>query len=298
MTIQEGLDGWYLHLKAQGASYRTIDRYDRVWRQFTTWLTERGVTELEALKPELARLYILNRMAKVSPITAHYEVTPIKSFTAWLEQMEFISSDPFRRVKKPRVERKELQILKPAEVKTLLSVLDQKEPDEFRDYVIISLVLATGLRRGEITGALLKDFDPESRSLLVMGKGRKQRRVPIPPDVVALIWRYIKTVRKRYANPVSTTLFITNRGGPVNPGVMTHRFQRYVQRAEIDHKSTFHGLRHWAASAMLANSMPLELVSRTLGHADAVITSRVYAHVGFNDIQRAFDSANHLRQTL
>jgi site-specific recombinase XerD len=75
VTIKEALDGWYLHLRAEGASVRTLDRYDRVWRQFGAWLAERAITELDQLRPEHARLYVLARMAQVSLITAHYEVT-------------------------------------------------------------------------------------------------------------------------------------------------------------------------------------------------------------------------------
>jgi site-specific recombinase XerD len=277
MTLQEALEGWFLHLKADNASPRTLDRYQRVWRQFGTWLSERAVSEIGQLRAEHLRLYVLARLGEVSAVTAQYEVSPIKSFTSWLEEMEFLPRDPFRPVKKPKVERREMQVLRPDEVKRLLATFDQKKPDEFRDFVIVSLVLATGLRRSEVTSALLDDLAKDHRSLIVMGKGRKQRRVPTPADVATPLWRYVEHIRPRYVR--TRHLFVTRRGGPIDPVVLTHRFAKYVRRAGIEGKATFHRLRHWAASTVLVNAMPLELVSRTLGHADSTITSRVYAHV-------------------
>jgi integrase/recombinase XerC len=259
MTIQEALEGWFLHLRADNASPRTLDRCARVWRQFGVWLAERELTDIDQLRAEHLRLYVLARLARVSGITAHYEISPIKSLTAWLERMELLTRDPFRTVQKPKADKREMDILRPDKVKRLLAVFDQKLPHEVREYVIVALVLATGLRRSEVPSALIENLDRERRSLIVMGKGRKQRRVPIPADVAALLWRYVGTTRKRYAQ--THHLFVTQRGGPVDPVVLTHRFEKYVRRAAIDRRATFHGLRHWAASAMLTNAMPLELVS-------------------------------------
>src|SRR5919202_3403612 len=95
MTLQEALEGWFLHLKADNASPRTLDRYQRVWRQFGTWLSERAVSEIGQLRAEHLRLYVLARLGEVSAVTAQYEVSPIKSFTSWLEEMEFLPRDPF-----------------------------------------------------------------------------------------------------------------------------------------------------------------------------------------------------------
>jgi site-specific recombinase XerD len=293
VTIAEALEGWYLYLRSRNASHHTLARYGRVWRRFSAYLAERNVLNVEEMKAEHARLFILQRMGQVKPISAHYEVTPLKAFTSWLEEMELLDRDPFRKVRKPKVEQNELAVLSAGDVRKLLACFDKKRPDEYRDYVIVSLILATGLRRAEATSALVENFDREGRSLLVMGKGRKQRRVPLPADVVSLIWLYIKRTRAHYAK--SPYLFVTHRGGPLEPSVLTHRFATYVKRAGIQQRATLHGLRHWAATTMLGQAMPLELVSRTLGHADATITSRVYAHVAFRDVQRAYDQANPLR---
>lgn len=293
MTIEEALDAWYLHLRSRNASHHTLARYGRVWRRFSSYLASRDVSEIEQLKAEHARLFILKRMAEVKPISAHYEVTPLKAFTSWLEEMELIERDPFRKVRKPKVEQTELAVLPAEDVKKLLAVFDKKKPDEHRDWLMVRLILATGARRAEVTSARLDDFDKDGRSLLITGKGRKQRRLPLPHDLTADLWLYVRRTRARYAK--SEYLFVTRRGGPLESTVFTHRFARYVERAGIQRRATLHGLRHWAATTMLAQAMPLELVSRTLGHADAVITSRVYAHVTFRDVQQAYDQASPLR---
>ena len=294
MRIQEALEGYWLSLRADNASPLTLERYGRAWRRFGAWLAERGVTEIEQLRADHARGYILARMEAVSPITAHYEMSPLKAFTAWLDREDLLDRDPFRKVRKPKVEQPEMEVLEAAEVRRLLAVFDPKNPAELRDLLIVKLILATGLRRVEAVSARVEDLDRENGSLLVLGKGRKERRVPIPADLGLALWRYVKTTRCHFQPEEAGPLFVTRTGGPVDPVVLTHRFARHVERAGIERRATLHGLRHWAATAMLAQAMPLELVSRTLGHADATITSRVYAHVAFRDIQRAHRAADPL----
>jgi len=292
MSIDEALEGWFLHLRQKRCSPHTLDRYGRVWRKFRDWLNERGVRKIEDLKAEHARLFIIQRFGHLKSTTAHYDVTPLKSFSRWLEDQDLLADDPFRRVKRPKMDKVDFAILQPEEAKKLLSVFDLKCPDDLREYTIVSLTLDTGLRRSEVIGARLADLDLEDGSLQVMGKGRKQRRVPISAEVSALLWKYTKTVRPKYAK--SDYLFVSRRGGPLDARNLSRRFSDAVRRSGIGRRVRFHDLRHTCATWCLRAGAPKERVSRMLGHSSDSVTS-IYEHLDYADVAATHQLTNPLR---
>lgn len=289
LTAEEAFEGWMLDLQQRRRTERTRQQYRAVVLPFLRWTGKQRVEELEATD---LRRYILTCLAQHHPETQLREVGCIKTFGRWLEDQELVTIDPFRKVKKPRLDHAERRIIAPEDAQRILAAFDRSKPDQFRDAVIVTLTLDTGLRISEVCGAKLADLNLEAGWLQVWGKGRKQRRVPLSPAVKMLLGKWVKTYRKRWAT--SEYLFVSRLGGPLDRHRLSSRFRAKVRAAGIPYKVRYHDLRHAAATYALRAGMPKERVSRMLGHANDAITS-IYEHLQFEDVQQAHASANPLR---
>lgn len=285
----EALEGWMIDLEVRRRSDRTRERYRSVVLSFLRWTGKQDVRELDG---DQLRKYILVLMKRHNSETLKREVGNIKTFGRWLSEQEFVERDPFRKVRRPSVDQREWRIVQPEDAQRILAVYDWAKPDEFRDYVVVCLTLDTGLRISEVCGAKLQDVDLMEGSLQVWGKGRKQRRVPLSPEVKLVLKEWIDGIRVRWAT--SSYLFVSRRGGPLDRHRVSGRFRAKVKQAGIPYRVRFHDLRHAAATYALRAGMPKERVSRMLGHANDAITS-IYEHLEFRDIQEAHALANPLR---
>jgi integrase/recombinase XerC len=290
MGIDEAFTGWWQHLLSKLPSAHTLDRYGRVWRRFRAFLAERGVQEIGQLRPEHLRAFtIALRASGLSETTIHYDLSPLKAFTSWLEDEELLASDPFRKVKRPKLNNEEPRVLDERDQRLLLATYDKRKPDELWDYLIIRLTLETGLRRAEVLNATLPNLNLEGRTLRVLGKGRKWRQVPLLPETCHLLWKYIATTRKKWADPRCEAIFVSRRGGPLDHRNFSRRFTRHVAQVRIPYRFRFHDLRHTAATRMIQEGMHTQAVQKVLGHSSDKMT-RLYTHLAFDDVQRMFEN--------
>lgn len=290
MQLTVALEGWLLDVTARRRSARTLRWYRDTVGAFIGWVgAESTVAELHAGH---LRGWIVATQAHLAPDTQHNRVAAVKAFSRWLEEQEFVPRDPFLRVKRPAKNTDQLpRALLPAQMQAVLGRYDPKDPFERRDLVILKLVLDTGLRRGEVCNARLEDFDRETASLVVLGKGRRRRRVPLSAETCFAVWKYVQKDRPKHDRG-APWLFLGRGGDRVSGTHLSHVF--HWKAAEVGIAARFHDLRHTAATWSLRAGMPKERVSRLLGHANDSITS-IYEHLTFEDIQSAHKDAAHLR---
>jgi site-specific recombinase XerD len=208
---------------------------------------------------------------------------PIKAFSRWCHTEDLLPRDPFGTVKKPRLPQLERRIVDAAGVRRLLLTYDKSQPEDYRDLAIVKLVISTGIRRVEAVDACLTDLDLKEGTLLVHGKGRKDRRVRISDELAVMLSRWLQVFRPRFL-PKCEHVFISRAGTPLDKTSVTHRFANHARLAQLPVRVTLHQLRHFCATSLLSDGVPLEIVSRQLGHSNATVTSSVYSHVAFSKV--------------
>jgi integrase/recombinase XerD len=295
MNLDDALEGWVLDLRQRRRTERTVEGYVTVMHSFIRYCNEAGGDEVEQLRASHLRTFAIERLGGLAPATQHGRVAILKAFGSWLEANDLVASDPFRKVKRPALDRDETpRALTPNQVTTLLGAYDLKNPEDFRDYVIVKLVLDTGMRRGEVIGLTLQDATEglEEGYLRVLGKGRHKRLVPLSDEMKSLLWKYVRKTRAMRSKPGVDALFVTRRGAPLQGVPLYHRFAKKAHSVGV--QARFHDLRHTSATWALRAGMPKERVSRMLGHSNDVTTS-IYEHLDFTDVKESHAKANPLR---
>ena len=200
-----------------------------------------------------------------------------KAFFNWCFKEELIEKNPALRLEFPKVPKKVRPAFSDEQVQMIIDSLDLSTEQGFRDYIILLLLTDTGLRRSEVTGLRVEDVQVDYIRVL-LGKGRKERRVGISPDLSMLLWKYIHKYRHP-RNPDELSLFLAtgqnNVGGPFGRGGMGSLMDRLKKLTGIDDvRLSAHTFRHTFSKMYLQEGGDLFSLSRELGHSDIKTTQR------------------------
>jgi integrase/recombinase XerD len=201
-------------------------------------------------------------------------VSSLKRYYRWCVRERRIEADPTLRLDPPKRTPRFPRTLSEADVEALLAAPDATTPLGLRDRAMLEALYATGLRVSELVGMKLFEVDLQAGVVRVMGKGSKERLVPLGEEAAAWIAKYLKE-RKRAA---SDTLFITERGSGMTRQAFWHLIRRYGARAIPGKKLSPHVLRHAFATHLINHGADLRVVQLLLGHAD-ISTTQIYTHV-------------------
>ena len=218
----------------------------------------------------------------------------VRAFTSWCERHGLIESDPGRRLKSPQVPHKLPVVLDVAEASRVMDLAAQYagdgDPVSGRDRAILELLYGTGIRVSELCALDLVSVQWESRTIRVMGKGRKERVVPfgIPAERALTAWN---DIRDEFVNEASANAFFLGvRGARLDPRTAREVVGRITQAADVPRLAP-HGLRHSAATHVLEGGADLRAVQELLGHSSLATTQR-YTHVSVERLRSAFDQAH------
>ena len=294
-------DSLYYHLlrfnewqREKNYSERTVEGREANLRAFIAWAAERGLTRpQEITKPILERyqrylfLYRKQNGDPLSSRSQHARVTPIRAFFKWLTRANHILYNPASELELPRLERRlPKHILTVAEVETVLAVPDLLTPIGIRDRAILETLYSTGMRRMELIGLKLFDLDPERGTVMIrLGKGKKDRMIPIGARALAWIVKYRDDVRPELAAGADDgTLFLTTLGEAFMPNRLTQLAREYVEAADIGKRGACHLFRHTMATLMLENGADIRFIQAMLGHAD-LSTTQIYTQVSIRTLK-------------
>jgi len=276
-------------------SAHTVRAYVADVGDLLRFASARGCQTLVELDLALLRDWLGEQhLAGHSRSTVARRAASVRAFTAWCERTGVITVDPSRRLKSPRVPNRLPVVLDVAEAQRLMELAgvqaEDDEPVAARDRAILELFYGTGMRVSELCLLDLGDVEWESRTVRVMGKGRKQRVVPfgIPAERALTMWLRL---RESLVTPTSPpAVFLGVRGQRLDPRAARSVVGRLAQAAELPHLAP-HGLRHSAATHVLAGGADLRAVQELLGHASLATTQR-YTHVSVERLRAAFDQAH------
>ena len=289
LALDEAVDRFFDHLKIErNLSPRSLEAYARDIAQLVAFLAEREVRDVGAVSSALVSAFLLSRArGGVAARSRARALSALRGLFRFLRTERLVEADPTAVVESPRLARKLPVVLSPEDVDRLLAAPNQTTPQGLRDAAMIETMYATGLRVSELVGLRLTDLDLEAGYLRAMGKGRKQRLVPMGEVARELLLRYLAEARGLLVGGVSSFVFVARRGRPMTRQGFWKLIQRYARAAEIRGNVSPHKLRHSFATHLLERGADLRAVQAMLGHAD-ISTTQIYTHVSRTRLQEIY----------
>ena len=300
MALDEKLAHSYSeHLTAErNLSENSIRAYLADLESLVQHLNQLGITEFSALTIGHIRSWLANLQTKGaarSSITRR--VVSIRAFTYWAAKNGWIPSDIGRDLVAPKPQRHLPEVLDIESARLALEALEVRAAEEgsaeaIRDLAIVEVLYGSGIRVSELTGLDLGDVDRERMTIRVIGKGNKERVVPIGGPALRALDRWITVGRSQLFSDVSgAALFLGSRGKRIDQRVVRSIVYQSMSALGTNQKLGPHGLRHSAATHLLEGGADLRTVQELLGHS-SLATTQIYTHVSQERIKKAYEKAH------
>ncbi len=283
MEIEKRLDD-FLHYQrlARGLSQNTLESYRLDLKKYFQFLIGKGITDLKTVKPEnisefIHSLYQKKRKLKSSSIARN--LSAIRTFHKYLLNEEYCDSNPAELIDSPKLGRRLPSTLTPQEMEKILEQPYSRDDLGIRDKAVLEFLYATGVRISEMINFTRKNFLPGVGWVRIIGKGNKERLVPIGKEAEKAVKEYLKKSRPHIAKPQSEDIMFLNRWGKKLTRMGAWKIiKRYIHQAGIKKKVSPHTIRHSFATHLIEGGADLRAVQEMLGHAD-ISTTQVYTHI-------------------
>lgn len=263
-----------------GASPRTIDAYRRDVMRCVTFLREQGVQGPDGVTPAVLRAYVYwLRDRRSAPATIRRNVSALRTWFRVLLAEGMVSHDPTERLESPARWRTLPNVLSEEEITMLLAAPSLDERLAFRDRAMLELAYGAGLRISEWISLAVRDVLLDEALVRVMGKGSKERLVPIGRSAIGALALYLRELRPVLEKGGGQgVLFLNATGTPMSRMGAWKVVRKYAEQVGLQDKVTPHTLRHSFATHLLTRGADLRAVQEMLGHAD-ISTTQLYTHV-------------------
>jgi len=290
-SLQAPVDRYLKHLASQrGLSAVTIKNYQRNLAEFIQQLTEKQITEWVFLESDHVRLLVKQLNQKgIKARSIATKLSALRSFLEYLVQDEVLTFNPAKGVAAPKLDKPLPKNISVDEVFQLLD-MDDEDPLSIRDQAMMELMYSSGLRLSELVGINLIDLKLREKELLVLGKGSKQRLLPITEKAVLTIQAWL-TIRPDFCEAGETALFTSKLKRRISERSVQARMEKWGLQQNLQAHLNPHKLRHSFATHMLESSGNLRAVQTLLGHAD-LSTTQVYTHLDFQHLAEVYDKAH------
>jgi integrase/recombinase XerD len=286
------------HLRHErGQAEHTQRTYSALLNKFVAWAEKRELTDWKSV--ELTHLIsfleherersLANQpkesTRRLSSESVYLEIAALRAFYRFAENEKLLPSNIAENLSLPRRWKRLPKALTSQEIEKILTSESPETPQTLCDQAILELAYASGLRLAELRGVRLEQLHLEAGFINVIGKGNKERVLPLGKKAVAALERYISIGRPKLVTPRSpANVFLTKRGTPFAAVTLWLRIKQRVRRAGIARNVTPHMLRHSFATHLLDNGADLRIIQELLGHA-TIATTEVYTHVAGNRLR-------------
>ncbi len=290
------IDAYLNHLRVERRlSAHTVESYARDLRSLAEFAAARG-RRLDALDRQALEAFVRRQMARgLAPRSTARMVAAVRSFYRFLTVDRRLDASPADDLRPPRAWTSLPKFLSLDEVDLLLAQPDVTTARGLRDRAMLELLYATGLRVSELIGLRQEDLRLDAHYLTCVGKGSKERLVPIGDQASQWVDRYLRRGRPGLTRrrpdsrtPASSRVFVNARGGPLSRVGFWKIIKRYGQRAKIRAALSPHVIRHSFATHLLERGADLRAIQLMLGHSD-LSTTQVYTHVLEARLRRVYD---------
>lgn len=269
----------YISLE-RGLSVNTRKAYADDLKQFLDELTAKGVSSLNQVTRKQILDHLMAMKARgMSTNSISRHLVSIKVFFRYLQQEGMLDRNVTDTMDSPKLWKILPDTLSEKEVDLLLAAPNMRKPLGIRDRAMLEMFYACGLRVSELANLQLSDLHLDDGYIRCIGKGRKERVIPVAEEAIRLLNRYLDEVRPLLcANPHLQNVFVTKQESGLCRQRLWQIIKKYTQEAGIMKNVTPHTLRHSFATHLLANGAPLRVIQEMLGHAD-IATTQIYTHV-------------------
>ena len=269
----------------KGLSDNTLQSYRRDLTQFSSWLNDKGLNLLPCTRADLQQYLGWRVKERLRASSTSRMLSCLRGFFRYLLREELISEDPVLLIDSPKKGRALPKTLTEDDVERLLDAPELNDPVHFRDRAMLEVLYATGLRVTELVSLQLFEVNLNQGVVRVMGKGGKERLVPLGEEAISWVQRYLVQVRPLLLGEnISDVLFPSRRGQMMTRQTFWHRIKHYALLAGIDKPLSPHVMRHAFATHLLNHGADLRVVQMLLGHSD-LSTTQIYTHVAQQRLQ-------------
>lgn len=287
----------------RGQAEHTQKTYAGLLSQFVTWAGKQNLTDWKQVELKHLMAFLQHERARpletepkgstrrLSSESVYLEIAALRAFYRFAENERLLPANVAEHLSLPRRWKRLPKALTDAEMEKLLAPETPETPQSLCDQAVLELAYACGLRLSELRNLRLEQLHLEAGFINVIGKGNKERVVPVGSKAVGALNRFIEAGRPKLVTPRSpANVFLTKRGTPFAQVTLWLRIKRRVRRAGVSRNVTPHMLRHSFATHLLEHGADLRVIQELLGHAN-ISTTEVYTHVTGNrlrDIHRKF----------
>ncbi len=278
------------HLKAKGFSKHTIRAYLSDLKQLQSYLenvieTKANVAEISFFQIRDFLIYKSN--LKVSNRTISRKVISIKEFFAFAKSIKKISTNPAKKLSSPKYSSSLPKYFTEEEMRDLLELPDTKTKFGIRNRAILELIYSSGLRISEITNIHLKQINFGQLTINIVGKGNKERIIPLTKIAVEWLKQYI-SIRSKFINEFSpNNLFLSKSGKLLSSDELREIIQNYIHQISNRKGLSPHSIRHSFATHLLNDGADLKAIQEMLGHENLSTTEK-YTHVSIKEIKKTY----------
>lgn len=290
--MQSLVEDFLQHLRHErGQAEHTQRTYAALLNKFVVWAGEQGVSDWKSvgLRHLMSFLEHERKRAlanqpkestrRLSSESLYLEIAALRAFYRFAEGEKLLPANVAENLSLPRRWQRVPKALSSQEIDKLLTPETPETPQNLCDQAVLELAYASGLRLAELRGVRLEQLHLDAGFINVIGKGNKERVVPLGSQAVTALKRFIDIGRPQLVSPRSpATVFLTKRGTPFAPVTLWLRIKQRVGRAGLERNVTPHMLRHSFATHLLEHGADLRIIQELLGHV-SIATTEVYTHV-------------------
>jgi integrase/recombinase XerD len=296
----------------RGQSDNTAKTYAALLGKFIAWAEKQNLTDWQAVELKHLMAFLAHERMRNAPIgrpaarpgpdqkktprrlsgeSVYLEIAALRAFYRFAENEKILPANVAENLSLPRRWKRLPKALSSEEIDKLLKPEEPAAPENLCDQAVLELGYASGLRLSELKNLRLEQLHLEAGFINVIGKGNKERVVPVGKKAVAALNRYLESGRPKLVTPKSpANVFLTRRGTPFASVTLWLRIKKKVQRAGFGRNLTPHMLRHSFATHLLEHGADLRVIQELLGHAN-IGTTEIYTHVAgsrLREVHRKF----------
>lgn len=298
--MRDGVDSFLEFLKVQkNASPHTVKNYSGDLHQFSDFLKRRFQSsfphqsnDLGKVNTDMIRAYLNDLYHNHGATSVARKLSTLRSFFAFCQKQKWIENNPAKQISSPKIPKKVPRFLTVDEVFALLKAPNGGGSLEIRDRAILELFYASGLRLSELVGLNLNQLDLEQGMVRVLGKGNKERLVPVGEKAKASLKEYIeKRLELIKKGETNNAVFLNKWGERISARAVERLLDKYIKRCGIQKKVTPHVLRHTFATHLMNSGCDMRGIQELLGHSSLSTTQR-YTHVALDKLMEIYDKSH------
>lgn len=286
MKLDDASDLYFQYLRVEkGVSNETIRNYAYDLKQFFEAIPKDSTDDM--LPTDITDFVTIQMKNQLSVPTILRRISSTMNFYLFLER-EHIINFVVKEFDRPRKMKSLPKIISVEEVEDLLNAPDLSKDEGFRDRTMLELMYCSGLRVSELLNLKLKQINLEKQIIDIIGKGNKERKVPVGEYALDFVKQYIEEHRIHNPGKKSNYLFLNRYGEPLSRQYFFKQIKKYAKEAGIEEDISPHTLRHCFATHMLENGAELRALQEMLGHAN-LSTTQIYTNISTKRILDAYD---------